>query len=65
MENFVTFVHKNNLATIEEAELSAFESQKAEEILVISDEKGIFTVSKIRNKELATRDIKQCLKLEN
>ena len=35
MENFVTFVHKNNLATIEEAELSAFESQKAEEILVI------------------------------
>ena len=39
MENFVTFVHKNNLATIEEAELSAFESQKAEEILVISDEK--------------------------
>lgn len=51
MENFVTFVFKNNLATIEEAELSAFESQKAEEILVISDEKGIFSVSKIRNKE--------------
>ena len=51
MENFVTFVFKNNLATIEEAELSAFESQKAEEILVISDEKGIFSVTKIRNKE--------------
>lgn len=51
MENFVTFVHKNNLASIEEAELSAFESQKAEEILIISDEKGIFIVSKIRNKE--------------
>ena len=51
MENFVTFVFKNNLATIEEAELSAFESQKAEEILMISDEKGIFSVSKIRNKE--------------
>ena len=28
----------------------AFESQKAEEILMISDEKGIFSVSKIRNK---------------
>ena len=51
MENFVTFLHKNAFVIIEEAELSAFESQKAEEILVISDEKGIFTVSKIRNKE--------------
>lgn len=51
MENFVTFVFKNNLATIEEAELSAFETQKADEILVISDEKGLFSVSKIRNKE--------------
>lgn len=51
MENFVTYVHKNALASIEEAELSAFETQKAEEILVISDEKGIFSVSKIRNKE--------------
>ena len=58
MENFVTFVHKNNLATIEEAELSAFESQKAEEILVISDEKGIFTVSKIRNKEFGNERYK-------
>ena len=50
MENFVTFVFKNNLATIEEAELSAFETQKAEEVLMISDEKGIFSVAKIRNK---------------
>lgn len=50
MENFVTFVHKNNLAKIEEAEIIAFESQKANEILMISDEKGIFPVSKIRNK---------------
>ena len=61
MENFVTFVHKNNLATIEEAELSAFESQKAEEILVISDEKGIFTVSKIRNKEFGNERYKTML----
>ncbi len=50
MENFVTFVHKNKLTEIEEAEIIAFESQKAEEILRISDEKGVHSVSKIRNK---------------
>ena len=50
MENFVTFVQKNNLAEILESEMIAFESQKAEEILMISDEKGIFAVTKIRNK---------------
>lgn len=50
MENFITFVHKRNLAKIEQAEMIAFESQKADEILMISDVKGIFTVSKIRNK---------------
>ena len=50
MENFVTFIHKNKLAEIEEAEIIAFESQKAEEILRISDEKGVHAVSKIRNK---------------
>ncbi|AYO58059.1 aminodeoxychorismate lyase [Chryseobacterium sp. 6424] len=56
MENFVTFVHKNRLAEIQEAEMIAFESQKAEEILLISDEKGVFSVSKIRNKTFsATR----------
>lgn len=50
MENFVTFLHKNSLAEIQEAEMIAFESQKAEEILVMSDEKGIFAVSQIRKK---------------
>ena len=50
MENLITFIHKNNLAEIEPTELIAFESQKAEEILMISDEKGIFSVTKIRNK---------------
>jgi len=50
MESFVTFLHQNKLAVIEEAELIAFESQKAEEIIIISDEKGIFPVMKIRNK---------------
>lgn len=50
MESFVTFIHKSNFAIIEQAELIAFESQKADEILMISDEKGIYTVHKIRNK---------------
>ena len=50
MENFVTFVHKHRLVEIQESEMIAFESQKAEEILMISDEKGIFSVTKIRNK---------------
>lgn len=50
MESFVTFLHKSNLADIQEHEIIAFESQKAEEILLISDEKGIFSVGKIRNK---------------
>ncbi|SIQ63782.1 branched-chain amino acid aminotransferase [Chryseobacterium sp. RU37D] len=53
MENFVTFLHKNNLADIQEHEIIAFESQKAEEILLISDEKGMFSVGKIRNKTFA------------
>lgn len=54
MENFVTFLHKNNLADIQEHEIIAFESQKAEEILMISDEKGMFSVGKIRNKTFET-----------
>ncbi|UFH31271.1 aminotransferase class IV [Chryseobacterium sp. C-71] len=50
LENFVTYLHTNNLADIQEHEIIAFESQKAEEILMISDEKGVFSVGKIRNK---------------
>lgn len=49
-ENLITFIHRNNFAEIEPAEIAAFESQKAEEILLVSDEKGIFSVGKIRNK---------------
>lgn len=60
MENFVTYLHKNNLADVQEHEIIAFESQKAEEILLISDEKGIFSVNKIRNKSFEN---KQFLKL--
>ncbi len=56
MENFVTFIHKNSLAEIQEAEMVAFESQKAEEILLVSDQKGVYSVSQIRNKSFsATR----------
>lgn len=50
LENFVTYLHKNNLADVQEHEIIAFETQKSEEILLISDEKGVFSVMKIRNK---------------
>lgn len=50
MEDLVTFIHKNKLGEIEQSEMSPFESQKADEILYISDRKGIYSVSKIRNK---------------
>lgn len=50
MEHFITFVYKNRLAEIDQAEMIAFESQKAEEILMISDQKGLFSVAQIRNK---------------
>ena len=61
MENFVTFVHKNNLAEILESEMIAFESQKAEEIVMISDEKGIFSVTKIRNKNFESIRFKEMI----
>lgn len=50
MENLVTFIHKNKLAEIDQTEMSPFESQKADEILLVSDEKGLYSVQKIRNK---------------
>lgn len=50
MESFVTFVHKNNLAFVEPTEITGFETQKADEIMIISDEKGLASVSQIRNK---------------
>jgi len=62
MENFVTFLHKNNLADIQEHEIIAFESQKAEEILLISDEKGIFSVGKIRNKTFGNHKFSELIK---
>lgn len=59
MENFITFLHKNILADIQEHEIIAFESQKAEEILLISDEKGIFSVGRIRNKTFGNYRFKE------
>jgi len=61
MEHFITYIHKNNLAEVEPSEMIAFESQKAEEILMISDEKGIFPVKKIRNKTFDHTKISEML----
>jgi branched-subunit amino acid aminotransferase/4-amino-4-deoxychorismate lyase len=49
MESFLGYIHKNALADIEPTELIAFETQKAEEILLISETQGLHTVQKIRN----------------
>ncbi|AQX03923.1 aminodeoxychorismate lyase [Elizabethkingia meningoseptica] len=51
LEAFVTFLDKKGLAIIEEAEVIAFETQKADEVLLISETHGIHIVTKIRNKE--------------
>lgn len=63
MENFITFVHKSNLATVEPTEMIAFESQKADEILLISDEKGLFTAEKIRNKTFGNSRLSEFINL--
>lgn len=63
MENFITFVHKQNLAEVDPGELIAFESQKADEILMISDQKGIFSIDKIRNKTFGNERFSFLVKL--
>lgn len=55
MENFVTFLHRQNLAEVDQVEMAAFESQKADEILLVSDEKGLYSVTRIRNKTFGTQ----------
>lgn len=62
MENLVTFLHKNKLAEITEDEIIPFETQKAEEILLVSDQKGLFSISKIRNKTFSSDRFSQMLK---
>lgn len=59
MEHFVTYVHKNNLAQITPTEMIAFESQKADEVLIISEEKGLSAVGKIRNKNFSSKRFHQ------
>lgn len=61
MESLVTFIHKNRLGEIDQAEMSPFESQKADEILFISDQKGLFSVSKIRNKVFDNHRLKEII----
>ncbi len=63
MENLITFIHKNKLAEIEQAEMSPFESQKADEILLVSDQKGLFSVSKIRNKIFGNQKFRKIINL--
>ena len=63
MENLITFIHKNKLAEIEQAEMSPFESQKADEILLVSDQKGLFSVSKIRNKIFRNQKFRKIINL--
>lgn len=53
LESFVTFLYKKGLALLEEAEIIAFETQKADEVLMISETHGIHHVTKIRNKEFS------------
>ena len=63
MENLITFIHKNKLAEIEQAEMSPFESQKADEILLVSDQKGLFSVYKIRNKIFRNQKFRKIINL--
>lgn len=63
MENFITFLHRQNLAQVDQVEMVAFESQKAEEILLVSDEKGLFSITKIRNKTFGTETFSQWVSL--
>lgn len=63
MENFITFLDKNNLCKVEQVEMVAFESQKAEEILLVSDEKGVFPVTKIRNRSFAKTNFENWVQL--
>ena len=49
-ENFITYIHRQNLCEILPAEIAPFTTQQSSEMVVFSDEHGIFPVEKIRNK---------------
>lgn len=61
LENFVTFLHKDLNIEVKEAEVVPFETQKAEEILVLSDQRGIFSVGEIRNKTFGAEKSREWL----
>lgn len=54
LESFVTYLDKNIKALISETEFIGFQTQKAEEVLVISELHGLHHVTKIRNKTFPT-----------
>lgn len=61
LENFVTFLHKNLKVEVLETDLVPFETQKAEEIIILSDQRGIFSVGEIRNKTFASDKTREWL----
>ncbi|QCX53587.1 aminotransferase class IV [Elizabethkingia sp. JS20170427COW] len=61
LESFVQFLDKNRKALISESEIIAFETQKADEILLISETTGIHHVTKVRNKEFKTSHFQDLL----
>jgi len=63
MEAFITFLDKNRLALIEESEIIAFETQKADEILIISESTGLHAVTKIRNKSFSKNKFSELINL--
>ena len=61
LESFVTFLDKKALALLSESEIIAFETQKADELLIISEMTGIHIVTKVRNKEFGKSKFEELL----
>ena len=61
MESFITFLHRNKLAEIIETQIAPFETQKADEILIISDQAGIMSAASIRGKSFSNERFTQWL----
>lgn len=59
-QKVLEFLKKNHV--VEEAEISPFETQKAEAILIVSENRGLKSVSKIRNKIFTSDFFQQALK---
>lgn len=61
LEHFVTYLHRHGQVQIEEVEMNAFESQKADEVLIVSDEHGLAPVHKIRNKTFGSATVQSMI----